>query len=755
MTRLALRLLRGGGRTAALRLVLMAGGVAVTVTALLGAWSLLNGLDHGNDRAVASTPTLRYDDDRPGFLVRGAGDEEGTGVGLRPVARWEVALPDGATARPEWVPPGCPHFPAPGEACLSPALRDVLARTPGLAAALGASGPTETVGQPGLRGPDALVLYVGRAPAQLAHADRGTVATAWRGDRGGTVPPVAPGTAALEWLVLVGVPAVLFLGVCARLSSTTRLRRTRALRLVGLTSRQSAFVAAFDGRVAGCAGALVGLGAHASVQAAVGRAGLLGVTWFPSDGRVPWGLGVLVVVVATLGVGRVCRVGMLRAADSPTQRVTHRPARRWRLVPLAVAVPGTIALLAARTRDPSLGGAAYGYTAAVAGCLVGLMLALRPLVERTGAVLGDRTRHVAVRLAARRLQADASATVRVLAATVVLVLVAAVGTSVLAEVRATAQDYSPLAEVSVDLGHLDAAQRDAVVALPATRVVTVALDVVGADGRWEPPAAGAPRQIVYASCADLRRVEPTLTGRCVDGHLYRAVPQGWTSGTHAGTQVVLPGPRAGTGTRTTVPSDALVTREYGLVLGDGLVMTGPPPAGNVPDGAQVVFWEPRTDADLVALQTAIARVAPAAEARLGDAVGLLAAYAAQRGLVEGGAVLGFGLGALAFLVAAVDRSAERRRSLALLRAVGTGPRTLRAAQVLELAVPAALVLVPTAVVGALLGNLYRALGGASTGWSAAPLATGLALAALALAACAVVGVFVAQRRTGVRDLVGD
>ncbi|MBM0230213.1 hypothetical protein [Micromonospora sp. ATA51] len=163
MIRFGLRLCLAGGREGAVRLVVIAGAVALGVGMLLATLAGMNAVGAQNARyawlntAVApasADPTA----DPMWWLIR-EDYYHGQSIG-----RVEVAAlgPDAS------VPPGIPHLPGPGEFYVSPALGKLLRNTP--AAELGDRFPGHeigTIGRSALPSPESLLIVIGRTPADL------------------------------------------------------------------------------------------------------------------------------------------------------------------------------------------------------------------------------------------------------------------------------------------------------------------------------------------------------------------------------------------------------------------------------------------------------------------------------------------------------------------------------------------------------------------------------------------------------------
>jgi hypothetical protein len=175
--RLGLRLTLGGGRDAAVRLVLLVAAVGLGVGLLLIAVAGVNAVNIQNDRyawfntsgAPQTAGAAKTSTDPLWWLIR-ADRFDGQLIG-----RIDVA----ATGPTSPVPPGISHLPAPGQYYASPALAALLRSTP--ADQLASRYPGHligTIGDAALPSPNSLVIVIGRTVAQLAHAPGAVRATA-------------------------------------------------------------------------------------------------------------------------------------------------------------------------------------------------------------------------------------------------------------------------------------------------------------------------------------------------------------------------------------------------------------------------------------------------------------------------------------------------------------------------------------------------------------------------------------------------
>jgi hypothetical protein len=722
----------------------MALGTAVVVAALISAWALPQAHSAANQRVIARSSLSPTDGSRlPTFQIEEIADS----VGLRPLTRVLLAAPDGRRPQPSWTPPGCPTWPTAGQTCVSPALDRLLHERPALVARLKPGGNPAVIRAAGLQQPGELLIYQGVPAGQFA----GAPAVGWGPLDGSGGDGISGTTVLIEMLALVGLPGLLFLTVSSRLSSATRLRRMRALRLLGLSRRQQVFIAAFEGRLAGLVGGLLGALAWNAVQSRIGRSGLAGIRWFAGDARLPIWAVAAIPVVSGLVVGRFCRAGAVRAADAPTQRVNHRAASLWRVLPFWLGIMTLAGYLIIHAVKPVIGGAAVIWLSGGGLAVIGLTVALRPLVElAAGALAAETDRSLSLRLGARRLQADSAGALRVLLGLVLVVLTGCIATGILRDVHLSTGPQSSSAVLTVDGSVMTVeSDRDAVIGLPATAVFgqfqaepSVSRSHIGQS--YDPLTSGV--GISYLTCEQLKIVQPTKSP-CRDGQIYRVMDPVNDSGPLPVGQTVRVPAAHGT-TTIAIPSATVTFVEFSnAAIGlDSLLVTSPRPVAGWPAETTFTALTPATDSAVSAFQDGLARIDPTAHADLSGAdPTALAVYELHSGAIRFGAGCGFVLALIAFLVAVSDRARERRRGIAALRALGLPRATIRRAQLVELLVPAGVGLAGAFVIGCLIGFTYLDVSNLQRGWYWPLPGVGLALAGISLVAVASAGLLLSRR----------
>lgn len=371
MIRLGLRLAVAGGREAISRLALIAIGVAVGAALLLTTVASLHAVNTQNSRYAWLETTFLGSNAPAAFTASGgsaplsppssassAASRAGTSDPLwwrlradyfrgREIGRVDVA----ATGPGSPVPPGLARLPGPGQFYASPALARLLRDTP--AGQLGDRFPGRLVGQIGsaaLPAPNSLLVIIGHNAADLSQQDDVGQVTAIS-----TTTPAACATCALGvgindngmTLILSVViaallfPLLIFIAGATRLSAARREQRFAAMRLIGATPRQMSVISAVESSVAAFAGVAAGFGLFYVARPALARIPFTGQPFFTGDLTLSL-LDVLLVAVGIPAAAAVAaHVALRRVNISPlgiARRVTPRPPRAWRVIPLAAGL---------------------------------------------------------------------------------------------------------------------------------------------------------------------------------------------------------------------------------------------------------------------------------------------------------------------------------------------------------------------------------------------------------------------------------
>lgn len=436
MVRLGLRLTLRGGREGVVRLIVTAVAVAIGVTILLAVLADFNAFRTTNGRpcwectsgpsvttAAQAGPAARAE-------LWNYGDDIYAGQTIERLS--VAALGPGAP-----VPPGISRLPGPGQYYASPALAALLRRVP--RDELGDRFPgtqAGTIGERALTGPDELVIYVGRTPAQLAglpQTIRVTTITASSGKQ--LWSPYfrdAFGAAALAFLF----PILILIGTATRLAAARLEERYAALRLVGATTRQISVIAAVDAFLTALLGVVVGLAAFALLRPVVAGTAITSARYFPGQVALT-ALDYAVVLIAIPAASAIAALLALRRVRiSPlgvSRRVTPPAPRLWRIMPLV----GGVALFAVGvdlTTSKKISPLTFLGLLVI---MIGLLAGGSWLTERAARVLGRSLAGASALLAARRLADNPTAAFRAVRGLVLAVFLGTVTAGLLPAVNAT------------------------------------------------------------------------------------------------------------------------------------------------------------------------------------------------------------------------------------------------------------------------------------------------------------------------------
>ncbi|MDI1462237.1 ABC transporter permease [Catellatospora sp. KI3] len=407
MIRFAVRLAVTGGREAVARLAVIAAAVALGTGLLLATLASLHAVDKQTARygwmTTGTTEAAPAPGADPLYWVLREDFHQGKLIGRLDVAATGPAAP---------VPPGLPRLPGPGEYYASPKLAELLAATP--ADQLGDRYPGRLVGtidRGMVPDPDTMLVVIGHAPEELAAAGAKQVTSI------GAEPPGAR-SAGLD-LVLSTVaggllfPVLIFIGTATRLNAARREQRFAAMRLVGATPRQVSVIAAVESTVAAFIGTAIGFALYALGHDTLASIPFTGSAFYPDEVTVTWLDALLVAVGVPLAAAVAARLALRRVRISPlgvTRRVTPRPPRAYRLIPLALGLAELTYFIG--RRPPTSQGQVAAFLPGLLIVMVGLVVA-GPYLTMVGArLLARRANRPATLVAARRLADNPQAAFR-------------------------------------------------------------------------------------------------------------------------------------------------------------------------------------------------------------------------------------------------------------------------------------------------------------------------------------------------------
>lgn len=254
-------------------------------------------------------------------------------------------------------------------------------------------------------------------------------------------PGLRPGV--VTALVLMLVPVLVFLGMCARISAAQRDRRLAAVRLAGATPGQVRLLAAAETALPAAVGTLVGLLTVLVSKSLLERRYLqteaeIGLTRaLPTNVPLPPVRTILVLLLVP-ALCAASAVLALRRVEATPLGVSRRTQPAPRAGAFAVLLVGVVLVAGAPlTGDAALLPLALGAVLT----MLGLTAAGSWLTAKAGALAARRARRPALLLAGRRLQADPRAQGRALSGLVLAVLVASSAAVLRAEtLRSQADD---------------------------------------------------------------------------------------------------------------------------------------------------------------------------------------------------------------------------------------------------------------------------------------------------------------------------
>jgi hypothetical protein len=448
--RLGLRLAVSGGREAIARLVILAAAVGLGVGLLLTALSAINAVNAQNLRhAWLWTGTVQ---EPAGHAPTGTSplwwSTSGDSFAGRTVVRVDVA----ATGPTSPVPPGIPRDPGPGQYYASPALARLLRSTPANELADRYPGhQAGLIGHAALPSPDDLYIIIGHTPAQLAHQPDTiavkTIATAFpsgspQNPKGlpTTPPDEGVGASGLDLIFSVVAlalltPVLIFIATATRLSAARREQRFAAMRLAGARPRQISVIAAVESTVAAMAGVAAGFGLFFVLRIPLAAVAFTGEPFFPSDLSLSLRDILVVAIGVPVAAAVVARLALRRVQISPlgvTRRVTPKPPRAWRILPLLAGL-AELGFFVVHGRPVTAAAQTQAYVPGFLLIMVGLVIA-GPWLTMIGArIMARRTSRPSTLIAARRLGDDPRGAFRavsglVLALFITTVAVAAITT---------------------------------------------------------------------------------------------------------------------------------------------------------------------------------------------------------------------------------------------------------------------------------------------------------------------------------------
>jgi hypothetical protein len=667
MIRFGLRLTVAGGREALTRLVIIAAAVAIGAGLLLTTFAGVNAVNAQLTRYASLYPNASTDGSADPLWWSTREDY----FHGKQITRIDVA----ATGPSAPTPVGIPKTPGPGEYYASPGLTKLLAATP--AAQLGDRYPGRnlgTIGPAALTSPDALLVIVGGTADEIAKLPNAGQLTSV----GDNLPALPETVVDLILGVIAGgllFPVLIFIGTATRLSAARREHRFAAMRLVGATPRQISVIAAVEAAAAAVVGTALGFALFFAFRGQLAAIPFTGMRFFPSD----MSLGVLDVLVVALGVpagaALAAWVSLRRVRISPlgvTRRVTPRPPRAYRLIPLVVGV-AELAFFIGRRPDTSDGQTAV-FLPGLLLIMTGLVLA-GPWLTMIGArVMASRASRPATLIAARRLADNPKAGFRAISGIMLALFVTSVAVGVISTIVA---NRGPAPIGSTDAGTVSTAFYNNPTSVPDTLLAELR-SIPGVQSatviHLNPVRKDDPGVI---ACTDI----PKVYGRCADGATVATVAGNFIPyGESASSARVWP-------TASISPEDLQRLPVVSIVVGT--------------DGSAAALERSRTVLSLAFPNFWVAPNAPGEfESDFADQL------RGWKQLANVIIVASLALAGCSLAVSVVGGLSERKRPFSLLRLSGAPVQILRRVVALESAVPMLAVAVVAIGMGFLAAQLF-------------------------------------------------
>ncbi|MEU1599225.1 FtsX-like permease family protein [Streptomyces sp. NPDC005708] len=712
---LGLRLTLSGGREAVARLAVIAAAVALGVGLLLSILATINAtatqnsrnawFNTGSGKSASSQSAAKADTDPLWWLLR-ADHFDGEIIG-----RVDVA----ATGPNSPVPPGLSRLPGPGEFYASPALSKILHSTP--AAELADRYPGHqvgTVGKAALPGPDSLVVVIGHSPDQLAEQHDATrvtsITTVAPSSCNGTNCTVRAGIDSRGIKLILSVagtalifPVLILIGTATRLAAARRDQRFAAMRLVGATPRQISMISAVESTVAAVIGTAVGFGLFYLFRTQLAAVNLTGTPYFASDLTLRTSNILLVSVAVPVGATITARIALRRVQVSPlgvTRRVTPRPPRVYRVIPLAAGIAELSYTIGRVPR--STNGQIWVFVPGILLVLTGLVIA-GPWLTMAGArVLARLTSRPALLVASRRLGDDPKAGFRAVSGLVLALCVTSAAVGIIGSLnaersipqagrtvagalganyvqgfdRTTGRQSGSVPPLSkATLGDLNSVPGvKGVLMIHTNPLGTADPAAQGSPGSVTPPVAG------LASCAELAKMP--AHSACASGAEAASVPQNYgTFGTYNWERWPTAWPATGISAQSLarLPVQEIVVATNGST--------------SAIEHARTILANTYPDQD-------VPRTVREDHAERG------AQLAGYQQLANGVILVSFPIAGCSLAVSVAGGLRDRKRPFSLLRLTGTPLGVLRRVVLLESAVPLLVVAVVAIGMGFLAAQLF-------------------------------------------------
>lgn len=617
------------------------------------------------------------------------------------------------------VPAGITFLPHIGQVLVSPALANLLKRSPDLKGRYGIV--VGLVGDRALTGPDDLLAVRG-VPRDAAAVHGMSVS------KFPTHGQVLQLTGILRLLLLLGAvamlaPVALLVALATRLSAATRDRRLAALRLAGATAKQMSSLAGVESLLAGSAGVLAGVAMFFVTRPAATFVTYNGGRWFTSDLTPGWPalIGVLVAVpVVTVFATRLTLSAVAKSPLGIARRSQAKTVRGWRLLPLAASITILGLVLSGSSPVPSRVSHSQQVIGSFFLLLVCLVYAGPWVTGAVGAVLAHSNGPAGL-LAGRRLQDDPRAGFRAIAGVVLAILVTTMfaattpaaadslrTTPITGQQDGTAQAALPAATRAVSDGLLRQISQIGGVAAATLVYQGLAQDGTSPANVWigDCPKIVAASRLNSVPCG----AASTIILATNRAHLLTSSSSNLEVDNLASAVVSAQdqAPPAGSTTTLTVRGGkvALMPEQTGIDVPGAIVSPAIVKSVLGKFRPTLLLISYRTQAALEQVRSVMLRQAPGSQVSTRESAykGYSSDIRHLYRVVTLASIGAFGLAGFGLVVAVATGLLERRRPFALLRASGTPLRVLQRTAYLEAFLPLLVMSVLAWGLGALVGH---------------------------------------------------
>lgn len=319
------------------------------------------------------------------------------------------------------APPGAPRLPAPGTALVSPALGDLLASDPVVAALFESFKIEGILDSGGLTSPTELRAVLG---VSSSFGGRLAGVAGFGPDGADHVSDDGPVSIIVTafLLLLIGLPAGALVVLSARLAAERRIDRATCLRILGLSAGQVRRVMVTETALIAIPAALLGVGAYLLLRRTVNHVPGTTLGFYAADTELP--VPLLVAVPVIVVASAVCAGAWFVKDRGGTvrPRALRRRPRAWTLVVGTAAVACFLLLARFREIVPWLAPGLV-LVVAVAGAVMGALVAGPKVVTVVANYAAGRASRGGSLVGLRSLQAASGSTTRLTAVMSIAIVV--------------------------------------------------------------------------------------------------------------------------------------------------------------------------------------------------------------------------------------------------------------------------------------------------------------------------------------------